>query len=51
MKSALLTMAAVAALLFVWYDGVKHGYRMATSDLAASTSVGTVRESSPFRSL
>lgn len=47
MKSVLLTLATVAVLLFVWYDGVKHGYKMATEDFAAaaSTSAGTARES------
>ena len=38
---------AIAVLLFVWYDGVKHGYRMANEDSAAATSSGTARESSP----
>ena len=38
MRYVPLTLLAVAVLLFVWYDGVKHGYRMATSDLASSSA-------------
>ena len=40
MRNILLTLLAVAVLLFVWYDGVKHGYRMATEDLAVGASAG-----------
>ncbi len=48
MKRALLTLLAVAVLAFVWYDGVKHGYQMAITDLATgSASAGTARGSSP----
>ena len=37
-----------AVLLFVWYDGVKHGYQMAITDFAAeSASADTARGSSP----
>jgi hypothetical protein len=37
-----------AVLLFVWYDGVKHGYQMAITDLGTgSASAGTARVSSP----
>lgn len=38
MKRALLTLLAVAVLLFVWYDGVKHGWWMATSRPDASSA-------------
>lgn len=38
MKRVLLTLLAVAVLLFVWYDGVKHGWRMATSRPDASSA-------------
>lgn len=38
MKRVLLTLLAVAVLLFVWYDGVKHGWRMAVTDLGASSA-------------
>ena len=36
MKRILLTLLAVTVLLFVWYDGVKHGWRMATSHGSAT---------------
>lgn len=37
MKSTLLTLlAVVAVLLFVWYDGVKYGWWMATSSGSAA---------------
>jgi hypothetical protein len=36
MKRVLLTLLAVAVLLFVWYDGVKHGWHMATSSGSAA---------------
>ena len=38
MKRVLLTLLVVAVLLFVWYDGVKHGWRMAVTDLGASSA-------------
>jgi hypothetical protein len=48
MRNVLLTLLAVAVLAFAWYDGVKHGYQMAITDLAAgSTSADTARGSSP----
>jgi hypothetical protein len=48
MRNVLLTLLAVAVLAFVWYDGVKHGYQMAITDLATgSASAGTARGSSP----
>ncbi len=36
MKRVLLALLAVAVLLFVWYDGVKHGWHMATSSGSAA---------------
>lgn len=48
MRNVLLTLLTVAVLAFVWYDGVKHGYHMAVTDLATgSASAGTARGSSP----
>ena len=37
-RRVLLTLLAVAVLLFVWYDGVEHGWRMATSRPDASSA-------------
>ena len=47
MNNLFTGLVIAAVLLFVWYDGVKHGYKMATEDFAAaaSTSAGTARES------
>jgi len=45
-------LLVAAVLLFVWYDGVKHGYKMATEDSAAvAASSGTARGSSPALTL
>jgi hypothetical protein len=38
MKRVLLTLLAVAVLLFVWYDGVKHGWSLAVTVLGASSA-------------
>lgn len=36
MKRTQLILLAVAVLLFVWYDGVKYGWWMATSSGSAA---------------
>lgn len=44
-------LLVAAVLLFVWYDGVKHGYKMATEDSAVAASSGTARATSPALTL